>query len=81
MDDVPEITPEITPEVTVNPSAPQIKIKGPTYPIYLFEEGVELPEDERFYLVTKTGIYFNKKTKAGDALVPRSDRKSFCSTN
>ncbi|RTK97743.1 MAG: hypothetical protein EKK64_00580 [Neisseriaceae bacterium] len=66
MDDVPEITPE----VTANPSAPQIKIKGPTYPIYLFEEGVELPEDERFYLVTKTGIYFNKKTKAGDALVP-----------
>lgn len=50
--------------------AAEVKIKGPTYPIYLYEEGVELPEKGRYYLVTKTGIYFHKDTKAGNALVP-----------
>jgi len=48
----------------------EVKIKGPTYPIYLYEEGVELPEKGRYYLITKTGIYFHKDTKAGNALVP-----------
>lgn len=52
------------------PLAKEVKIKGPTYPIYLYEEGVELPKNERYYVVTKTGIYFNKNTKAGNALVP-----------
>lgn len=47
-----------------------VKVKGPTYPVYLYEEGVELPEQGRYYLVTKTGIYFHKDTKAGNALVP-----------
>lgn len=42
----------------------------PSYPIFLFEEGVELPEMGRYYLVTKTGIYFHKVTKFGNALVP-----------
>lgn len=50
--------------------AAEIQIKGPTYPIFLYEEGVELPEKGRYYLVTKTGIYFHKDTKAGNALVP-----------
>lgn len=47
-----------------------VQIKGPTYPVYLFEEGIELPKSGRYYLVTKTGIYFHKETKAGTALVP-----------
>lgn len=50
--------------------AEEVKIKGPTYPIYLYEEGVELPEKGGYYLVCKTGIYFHKNTKAGNALVP-----------
>lgn len=55
---------------SVAPPQAQINIKGPTFPVYLFEEGVELDENEKYYLVTKSGIYFNKVTKAGNALVP-----------
>lgn len=39
------------------------------YPVYLYEEGLELPEKGTYYLVTKTGIYLHKQTKVGDALV------------
>jgi hypothetical protein len=56
-------TPDTAPEQ-------EVKIKGPTYPIYLYEEGVELPKKGRYYVVTKTGLYFHKETKAGSALVP-----------
>lgn len=39
------------------------------FPVYLFEEGFEPPKSGTYYLVTKTGIYLHKETKAGNALV------------
>ena len=40
------------------------------FPIYLYEEGFELPKSGTYYLVTAKGIYMHKETKAGNALVP-----------
>lgn len=39
-------------------------------PVYLYEKGVELPKVGKYYVITKTGIYMHKETKAGSALVP-----------
>ena len=39
------------------------------FPVYLFEHGLELPKTGTYYLVSKTGIYLHKETKAGNALV------------
>lgn len=39
------------------------------YPIYLYEEGTELPKTGKYYLVTRNGIYFHKETKVGSGLV------------
>lgn len=64
---VPETpTPEVKQESGFNPDA-ILKLK---FPVYLYEEGTELPEKGVYYLVTKTGIYCHKETKAGSALVP-----------
>lgn len=42
----------------------------PLFPVYLYEEGFEPPENGTYYIVTKTGIYMHKETKVGSALVP-----------
>lgn len=39
------------------------------YPVYLYEHGFELPKSGTYYLVTQTGIFLHKETKAGAALV------------
>lgn len=39
------------------------------FPVYLYEEGVELPKKGRYYLITKNGIYMHKETKVGSGLV------------
>lgn len=39
------------------------------FPVYLFDHEFELPTTGTYYLVTKTGIYLHKETKAGNALV------------
>lgn len=55
-----------TQEAGFNPDA-ILKLK---FPVFLYEEGTELPAKGVYYLVTKTGIYCHKETKAGSALVP-----------
>lgn len=40
------------------------------FPVYLFEHDFEPPKSGTYYLVTKTGIFLHKETKAGNALVP-----------
>ena len=39
------------------------------FPVYLFDHEFEPPKTGTYYLVTKTGIYLHKETKAGNALV------------
>lgn len=39
------------------------------YPVYLYEDGFELPKTGKYYLVTSKGIYFHKETKVGTGLV------------
>lgn len=39
------------------------------FPVYLFDHEFEPPTTGTYYLVTKTGIYLHKETKAGNALV------------
>lgn len=39
------------------------------FPVYLFEHDFEPPTTGTYYLVTKTGIFLHKETKAGNALV------------
>lgn len=51
----------------------QVEVKVPKlalFPVYLYEEGFEPPKTGTYYLVSKTGIYLHKETKAGNALVP-----------
>ena len=50
---------------------PQKPPKLALFPVYLYEEGLDLDELEgTYYLVTSKGIYMHKETKAGNALVP-----------
>lgn len=39
------------------------------FPVYLFDHDFELPKTGTYYLVTKTGIFLHKETKAGNALI------------
>lgn len=39
------------------------------YPVYLYEDGLELPKKGKYYLVTANGIFFHKETKVGSGLV------------
>ena len=39
------------------------------FPVYLYEHDFEPPKTGTYYLVTQTGIYLHKETKAGNALV------------
>jgi hypothetical protein len=39
------------------------------FPVYLFDHEFEPPTTGTYYLVTKTGIFLHKETKAGNALV------------
>lgn len=42
----------------------------PMFPVYLLEEGVQLPEKGRYYVVAKNGIFIRKEGVYGSALVP-----------
>lgn len=39
------------------------------FPVYLYEHGFEPPKSGTYYLVTKSGVFLHKETKAGSALV------------
>lgn len=39
------------------------------FPVYLYEHDFEPPTSGTYYIVTKTGVYLHKETKAGNALV------------
>jgi hypothetical protein len=43
--------------------------KLPLYPVFHATEGVELPKDKTYYLVTSKGLYIHRKTKFGSGLV------------
>lgn len=49
--------------------AEQAPKKLALYPIYLYEEGMELPKEGKYYIVTANGIWFRKETKVGSGLV------------
>lgn len=59
-----------TKEIVAEP--PYVVNGGVRYPIYLFEDDFELPTKGTYYVLTKTGLYLHKETKAGAALVPAS---------
>ena len=39
------------------------------YEIYLYEDGFEPPETGTYYLITRSGVYLHRETKAGNAMV------------
>jgi hypothetical protein len=60
---------EAAEEKIIAADPPYVVDGGVRYPIYLFEKDFELPNKGTYYLVTKSGVYLHKETKAGNALV------------
>jgi hypothetical protein len=49
-----------------SPKPPKLAL----FPVYLYEEGFELPTEGQYYVVTSEGVFFRKETKVGSGFVP-----------